>query len=59
MKAAGTRTKRETVELGLKMIAAQRSRRRAYARLLAAGGSGGFLPGYDVRKLRRTNRGKA
>lgn len=56
MRAAGTRTKRETVELGLKMVAEEGSRRHAYAKLLAAAGSGGFAPGYDVRAVRRKNR---
>ncbi|MGQ0653677.1 MAG: type II toxin-antitoxin system VapB family antitoxin [Betaproteobacteria bacterium] len=56
MKSAGTRTKRETVELALKMLAGAPARRKAYARILAAAGSGGFTPGYDVHKERRRSR---
>lgn len=53
MKAAGTRTKRETVEFALRVVSSQAVRRRAYARLLAAAGSGGFSRGYSVAKARR------
>jgi Arc/MetJ family transcription regulator len=56
MKAAGTRTKRETVEFALKIVSAQAARRRAYTRLLAAGGSGGFSRGYSVARVRRRAR---
>ncbi len=56
MKSAGTRTKRETVEFALKMLAGAPARRRAYAKILAAAGNGGFAPGYDVRKERRRPR---
>lgn len=56
MRAAGTRTKRETVEFALKLVAGAPARRRAYARILAAAGSGGFAPDYDVRKERRRPR---
>jgi Arc/MetJ family transcription regulator len=56
MKSAGTRTKRETVEFALKMLAGAPARRRAYAKILGAAGSGGFTPGYDVRKQRRRSR---
>ena len=59
MKAAGTRTKRETVEFALRMVAGAPARRRAYARILAAAGSGGFMPGYDIRKERRRSRSPA
>ena len=53
MKAAGTRTKRESVEFALKMVADTSARRRAYAKILAAAGSGGFARGYHVRNERR------
>jgi Arc/MetJ family transcription regulator len=53
MKAAGTRTKRETVEFALKIVSSHAARRRAYARLLAAAGSGGFFRGYSVARARR------
>lgn len=56
MRAAGTRTKRETVEYALRVVAGTPARRRAYARILAAAGSGGFARGYDVRKERRRAR---
>lgn len=58
MKSAGTRTKRETVEFALKMLAGAPARRRAYAKILAAGGSAGFIQGYDVRKERRRSRSR-
>jgi Arc/MetJ family transcription regulator len=53
MKAAGTRTKRETVEFALKVVSSHAARRRAYARILAAAGTGGFSPGYSIAKVRR------
>lgn len=56
MRAAGTRTKRETVELALRMVAGAPARRKAYARILAAAGSGGFARDYDVSKARRKSR---
>jgi len=59
MKAAGTRTKRETVEFALRMVAGVSARRRAYAKILAAAGSGGFSRGYDVRNERRKVRSTA
>ncbi len=59
MKAAGTRTKRETVEFALRMVAGTPARRRAYAKILAAAGSGGFARGYDVHAERRRTRSVA
>jgi len=59
MKAAGTRTKRETVEFALRVVAGTPARRRAYAKILAAAGSGGFARGYDVRTERRRIRSAA
>jgi len=56
MRAAGTHTKRETVEYALKLVAGTPARRRAYARILAAAGTGGFASAYDVSKERRRAR---
>ena len=56
MKVAGTRSKRETVELGLHRIIDEAARRRAYDALLASAGSGGIDPGYDVKSSRRRQR---
>lgn len=56
MKVAGTRTKRDTVEFALRAVSGQAARRRAYARLLAAAGSGGFSRGYNVARVRRRAR---
>jgi Arc/MetJ family transcription regulator len=56
MKAAGTRTKRETVELGLRQIIDNAARRKAYDALLEAGGSGGIDPDYDIHAVRRQQR---
>ncbi|MEW6687856.1 MAG: hypothetical protein AB1452_02085 [Pseudomonadota bacterium] len=39
-----------------KIVSAQDARRRAYARLRAAGGSGGFSGGYSVARVRRRAR---
>jgi Arc/MetJ family transcription regulator len=48
MKAAGTKTKRETVELGLRNLVEAANRKAVYQRLLDAAGSGGIDPDYDV-----------
>jgi Arc/MetJ family transcription regulator len=53
MRAAGTRTKRETVEFALRIVSSHAARRQSYAKLLAAAGSGGFARGYSVAKTRR------
>lgn len=59
MKVAGTSTKRETVELGLRQIIDNAERRKAYDALLAAAGSGGIDPGYDIKATRRRQRSVA
>ena len=59
MKAAGTGTKRETVELGLRQLIESAERRKSYEALLKAGGSGGFDAAYDVKALRRRPRRSA
>ena len=56
MKAAGTKTKRETVELGLKQLIETTQRKVAYERLLDAWGSGGIDPDYDVAAERKRTR---
>ena len=56
LKIAGTKTKRETVAFALRVVSGRAARRRAYAWLLAAAGSGGFSRGYDVARVRRRAR---
>ena len=57
MKVAGTSTKRETVELGLRQLIDAAERRKAYDALLSAAGSGGIDPAFDIKASRRRERG--